>query len=130
MASVPSKEMPVAEGKEDVLEKQPGDPSAALAKRDEERLTQMDPVAGAISAPVSQRGLNHLVLNCIIPGLGSLAHGKKGLGWSQLVLALASVPFFLYHWYFGLPLLMGAYLWSLISGLEFVKERQGDLVWD
>ena len=66
---------------------------AALVNRPDQAL---QPPAGrsitpSVSAPVEASGVSHLVLNCVVPGLGSLVRGRYGLGLLQLGLLVAAV---------------------------------------
>jgi len=97
---------------------------AALVNRPDQAL---QPPAGrsitpSVSAPVEASGINHLVLNCIVPGLGSLLHGRSGLGLAQLGLLVAAVPVLFFKLWLGLLLAVVAYLWSIGSGIGFVGQ--------
>lgn len=96
--------------------------STDLVKKPESSLTKTTWQATGISPGMSQRGLNHLVLNCLVPGLGSMLHQEMRLGSTQLVLALGSIPLFFFAWYAGLLALLSAYVWSIASGVRFIKE--------
>jgi hypothetical protein len=97
---------------------------AALVNRPDQAL---QPPAGrsitpSVSAPVEASGINHLVLNCIVPGLGSLLHGRSGLGLAQLGLLVAAVPVLFFKLWLGLLLAVVAYVWSIGSGIGFVGQ--------
>lgn len=81
-----------------------------------------------ISAPVSQTGVNHLAMNVFVPGLGSLVRGKRGLGAAQLALALLGIPVMFKVFFLGLAMFVGAYVWSIVTGVGFLKS-QDELVW-
>ena len=98
---------------------------AALINRPEQAL---QPPAGrsitpSVSAPVEAGGINHLVMNCVVPGLGSLVRGRTGLGFAQLGLAVAALPVMVFI-KFSLALLMilFAYGWSIVSGIRFASQ--------
>ncbi|MCA9668129.1 MAG: hypothetical protein KC503_21170 [Myxococcales bacterium] len=82
------------------------------------------------SAPASGGAVNGLVLNCIIPGLGSLIAGRMiGLVIMAMVLG-GFVMFFVmpgFTKFLGvLPILIG-WIWSVIAGIGLmnVKEKRG-----
>lgn len=83
----------------------------------------------AISAPMEQGGVNHLAMNCIVPGLGSLVRGRTRAGGAQLGLFLAALPMFYFSTLLALAMIVGAYAWSIGSGIGYV--RQGSSMrWD
>ena len=57
-----------------------------------------------------------------MPGLGSLLHGRSGLGLAQLGLLVAAVPVLFFKLWLGLFLAVVAYLWSIGSGIGFVGQ--------
>lgn len=97
---------------------------AALVNRPDQAL---QPPAGrsitpSVAAPVQASGVNHLVLNCLVPGLGSLVRGRTGLGAAQLGLAVAAVPLLFFKFGLALLLFVGAYVWSITSGIRFLSQ--------
>jgi hypothetical protein len=72
---------------------------------------------------VEASGINHLVLNCVVPGLGSLVRGRYGLGAAQLGLIVVAFPM-LFMGKFLLALLLAAiaYVWSIGSGIGFASQ--------
>lgn len=61
-----------------------------------------------------------LLLNILLwPGLGSLVAGRN-VGWAQGFLFLAGIPLSLVL--IGIPLLIGAWVWSLVTGIQLVQE--------
>jgi hypothetical protein len=64
-----------------------------------------------------------LVLNIIIlPGLGTVIGGgeeRRKTGIIQLVLAIISYP--LMFVLIGFPLLLGVWIWALVTGLQMIK---------
>ena len=97
---------------------------AALVNRPDQAL---QPPAGrsitpSVSAPVEASGINHLVLNCVVPGLGSLVRGRYGLGLLQLGLLVAAVPALFFKLWLGLLLAVFAYVWSISSGVGFLGQ--------
>lgn len=83
----------------------------------------------AISAPTSQNGVNHFFLNVFIPGLGSLAHGKKTIGMIQLLTLLGGFISCGFLGWSGLGIVLISYVWSIITGFSFLKEKGDSLVW-
>lgn len=64
-----------------------------------------------------------LLLNVlVIPGLGSLIANKKREGIWQLVLSIVGFP--LVFVLVGFPILIGAWIWGLITGVQLIKESQ------
>ena len=62
-----------------------------------------------------------LVLNVIvIPGLGSLICGKKTAGIWQLVLSLVGVLLSIIL--IGIPMIIAAWIWGLITGIRLIQE--------
>ncbi len=83
-------------------------------------------VTPGVSAPIAASSFNHMVLNCIIPGSGSLAHGNYGVGLAQLGLAFAAIPtMFLIKFWLALLMTLVAYVWSISSGVRFLSEGDG-----
>lgn len=62
-----------------------------------------------------------LILNILIlPGLGSLIAGKTQAGIWQLVLAI--LGFVLSFILIGIPLLIVAYIWGIVTGVRLIQE--------
>lgn len=98
---------------------------AALVNRPDQAL---QPPAGrsltpSVSAPVEAGGINHLVMNVLVPGLGSLVRGRTGLGAAQLGLALGAIPVLLFvSFWLALLMVVAAYGWSIASGIGFAGQ--------
>ncbi len=73
-----------------------------------------------ISGPISAKGINGLVLNIIIPGLGTILYGKTEIGVGQLVLAGLGIPMFWLSWMFALAMIAGAWIWSIVTGFQLM----------
>ena len=74
---------------------------------------------GDIRGPASGKGVNGLVLNIIIPGLGTLIYGKRTeIGVGQLALFVLGFPMFWFHWLFALAMIAGAWVWSAVVGFQ------------
>lgn len=64
-----------------------------------------------------------LLLNIVVlPGLGTLIGGKKKDGILQLVLFLIGIP--LSFVLIGIPLVLGAWIWAIVSGVQLIKESK------
>lgn len=62
-----------------------------------------------------------LLLNILVmPGLGSLIGGKTTEGIVQLLLFVFGVP--LSFLLIGIPLVMVAWIWGLVVGIQLIKE--------
>ncbi|MDD9953188.1 MAG: hypothetical protein OXR66_02540 [Candidatus Woesearchaeota archaeon] len=62
-----------------------------------------------------------LILNILVlPGLGSLIGGKKKEGTWQIVLFLVGIP--LAFVLIGLPMMLGAWIWGVVTGVKMVQE--------
>ena len=79
-------------------------------------------ITPSVSAGVEANGVNHLAMNALVPGLGSLVRGHYATGAMQLGLAMASLPtLFMGKWFLAVLVALSAYLWSIISGIRFVS---------
>lgn len=59
-----------------------------------------------------------LILNLIIPGVGTLVAGDKKSGIWQLVIYVIGLAT---SWLFiGLPVMLAAWIWALISSLKYM----------
>lgn len=64
-----------------------------------------------------------LLLNIfILPGLGSLIGGRTKAGVWQLVLVLAGVPLSLVL--IGFPMILIAWIWSIVTGVQIIQEAR------
>jgi hypothetical protein len=82
---------------------------------------------GPSAAPAKGRNINGLVLNVLIPGLGSLICGRKEWIWLFALLLLGFVLLFgASGWarLWGVLPLVGAWIWSLIAGVALLNERE------
>ena len=62
-----------------------------------------------------------LLLNIlIIPGLGSIIGGRTGTGVKQLVLAIIGAIFTFV--FIGIPILIAAWIWGIVTGIQLIKE--------
>lgn len=64
-----------------------------------------------------------LILNVIIlPGLGSLIGGKTKEGIWQLVLAIVGI---ILSWVLiGIPIIIAAWVWGIVTGIKLIQEAQ------
>lgn len=64
-----------------------------------------------------------LILNVLIlPGLGTLVAGKMKIGAWQLVLAVVGI--ILSFYIIGIPILIAAWIWGLITGIQLIQEKR------
>ncbi|HEX9105103.1 MAG TPA: hypothetical protein VF997_22985 [Polyangia bacterium] len=75
-----------------------------------------------ISPPSDGTAVTALVLNIIIPGVGSLVAGRTSQGVVQLVLWVVSFP--LMFVLIGFPMLFAVWIWSLVSGIQILEESK------
>lgn len=108
-----------------ILGKPNHDNRKALMNRPEQALQPQGGglVTPSVAPPVEAGSINHLVMNAIIPGLGSLAHGKKALGLAQLAMALAALPTLFFNFWAAVLLAVFAYAWSVVSGIGFLSDK-------
>ena len=65
-----------------------------------------------------------LILNILIlPGLGSLIGGKIKAGVWQLVLAIVGAILSIFL--IGIPLLLAAWIWGIVTGVRLIQEAKG-----
>lgn len=63
-----------------------------------------------------------LLLNVLIlPGLGSIIGGRTKKGIYQIVLTIIGIPL-LFLFGLGAILIIGAWIWGLVTGIKIVKE--------
>ncbi len=80
----------------------------------------------SIGPPAAASSVNGLILNIILPGLGSLLYGRsKGAGVAQLVLFLVGILLCitLIGILLGVPLMLAAWIWSIISGVGMLSQK-------
>jgi TM2 domain-containing membrane protein YozV len=75
-----------------------------------------------ISPPSEGTAVTALVLNIIIPGVGSLVAGRTSQGVVQLVMWVVSFP--LMFVLIGFPMLLAVWIWSLVSGIQILEESK------
>ena len=75
-----------------------------------------------ISPPSEGTAVTALVLNIILPGVGSLVAGRTSQGVTQLVLWLVSFPLCVVL--IGFPMLLAIWIWSLVSGIQILEESK------
>ena len=64
-----------------------------------------------------------LLLNILVlPGLGTIIAGRTSTGTTQLVLFLIGIP--LTFILIGIPLMIGVWIWGIVTGIQIVKESQ------
>lgn len=80
-----------------------------------------------VAPPIAASHLNHMILNCIVPGSGSLLHGNYAVGLLQLGMAAAAVPMLFLKFWVALLLAVMAYVWSVASGIRFLNQSDRPL---
>ena len=75
-----------------------------------------------VSPPSEGTAVTALVLNIIIPGVGSLVAGRTSQGVVQLVMWVVSFP--LMFVLIGFPMLLAVWIWSLVSGIQILEESK------
>ena len=68
------------------------------------------------------RAITALIVNLIIPGLGSIIGRKKHEGLVQLILFIISIPLLIIL--IGIPLLVAMWLWALITSVQIILEAE------
>ena len=64
-----------------------------------------------------------LLINIIIPGLGSLIAHKVKVGIWQIILLFIGI-FLSYFTYLGIPFLVVAWIWGLITGIQLINQSE------
>ena len=62
-----------------------------------------------------------LILNLILPGVGSLIGGKTKEGIWQLVLVIIGLPLMLVL--IGFPIILIAWIWGIVTGAKLIQEN-------
>ena len=78
------------------------------------------PGAQSITGPQSPQAMAGLLLNLVVPGLGSIVAGKTIEGVLQLVLILIGLP--LCFILIGIPICIATWGWALSTGLRAMHE--------
>ena len=67
-----------------------------------------------------------LIINLFIPGLGTIVSGRYDIGIAQLVLALVGVFLLptVMGTAIGILILIGVWVWALVSGIKILKETK------
>lgn len=95
----------------------------ALVKAPERSLGPAGARPPGVSAPADAAGVNYLVMNCVVPGLGTILRGNKGVGAAQLgLVVLGLLSILTGHFLVGLLLGAGGWIWSFVTGLGFLKQ--------
>jgi hypothetical protein len=62
-----------------------------------------------------------MILNILLPGVGSLVAGRKGVGAAQLILWLVGLA--LTFKLVGIPIVIGAWIWSVATGIGLLGAK-------
>jgi len=76
-----------------------------------------------ISAPIGPKAMNGLLVNFILPGVGSLMNGKSGEGAAQLGLLVVGVALLVMLKWIGIPLIITAWIWGVVTGIRGLSDR-------
>jgi len=101
----------------------PATPSSALAPRVQPSplLYNPPPPGSPTSTPSESDALAGLLINVLFfPGLGSLIAGKTNPGIYQLLLFVVGIP--LCFVVVGFPMIVGAWVWGLVTGVKMINE--------
>jgi TM2 domain-containing membrane protein YozV len=90
-------------------------PLAPMASRGQGQLAH-------VSAPADGTAIAAMVLNVFIPGSGSLVAGKVAIGVVQLILWVIGIP--LSFVLIGVPMVLAAWIWSLVTGIQILEESK------
>ena len=73
--------------------------------------------------PTPTEGILALVLNIVLlPGIGTLIGRRTKEGIIQMVLVIVGIP--LSFFIIGIPIVLGAWIWALVSGIQILQESQ------
>jgi TM2 domain-containing membrane protein YozV len=87
-----------------------------------EAIVRHEDQALASTRPPEHQATMGLVLNLVMPGVGSIVAGKTGEGIAQLILFCIGLP--LCFILIGIPLCVAVWGWALSTGLRAVQESQ------
>ncbi len=81
-------------------------------------------VAKPVAKPNTGLAIAGLLINVILPGLGSIIAGRTKTGLWQLLLMVLGIVFTLtvIGAIIGIPLIVVAWVWGIITGVQVVKE--------
>ena len=80
--------------------------------------------AGPLAKPVDEgTAVVGLLVNLALPGVGSLIAGRTREGILQLVMVAVGLPLMLI--FLGVPLVIGAWVWALVTGINAVNAAKG-----
>jgi hypothetical protein len=79
-----------------------------------------------IGGPASAKNINGMILNVIIPGLGTIMNGDTGVGVGQLLLVVLGFPTLIFiKWFLGLAMIFGGWTWSIVTGVQMMLADPG-----
>jgi serine/threonine-protein kinase len=76
----------------------------------------------SISPAAEGTQVTAMVLNCFLPGVGSLVGGRTGAGVAQLLLWLVGIP--LCFVLVGIPMVLAAWIWSIVTGVQMLGAKK------
>jgi hypothetical protein len=75
----------------------------------------------SIGGPASATAIKGLVLNVVMPGLGSILYGNTQQGAGMLALAVLGIPVLFWHIVLGILMMLGAWGWSIVAGVQMLS---------
>ena len=105
---------------------------AALVNRPGQALQppQGRSITPSVAPPIPASHFSHLVLNCVVPGSGTLLHGQTGKGMAQLGLLVGAVPVLIFvKFWLALLMVVVAYVWSISTGVGFLNTSASEKSW-
>ncbi len=93
----------------------------ALVKAPPKALQQRDP-SSAIQPAATPQQMTGLLLNLVLPGVGSLVAGKTVEGVLQLIMLLIGLP--LCFVLIGFPIVIAAWGWAIWTGIRAMNEQK------
>jgi TM2 domain-containing membrane protein YozV len=74
-----------------------------------------------ISAGASAGSLNGLLVNFVLPGVGSLMVGKPIEGIAQIALVVVGIGLLVTLHFIGIPLIVAGWIWGVVTGFRNLK---------
>jgi hypothetical protein len=83
-------------------------------------------ITPGVAPPIAASSFNHLVLNCVIPGSGTILQGQTKKGLIQLGLVIGALPVLIFvKFWLALLMVVVAYGWSIRTGVGFLDTTAG-----
>ncbi len=85
----------------------------------EKQPEQSPQAAPTVKAPDQSKAILVLILNIVLPGVGTIIYGETTRGVIQLAIYIAG--FILTFIVVGFFLIVGAWIWALVDGINYYK---------